>query len=178
MSRIGKKPIVIPTGVDFKVVGDQVMVKGPLGQLKWSLEPGLTVAVDGGQAHVQRANDDRRLRAMHGLTRANLSNMVIGVTKGYERVLEMTGVGYKAQIQGKVLTLNVGYINPVEFKLLPGVEGKVEKQTQITLTGVDKRMVGELAAKLRGVKPPDVYKQKGIRYAGEVLRKKEGKTGK
>ena len=178
MSRVGKKPIPIPAGVDVSVTGNQVTIKGPKGQLQWPLEAGLTVAVEGGQAHVKRAHDDRRLRAMHGLTRANLSNMMVGVTKGYERVLEMTGVGYKAQLQGKVLSLNVGYINPVEFQLLPGVDGKVEKQTQITLAGIDKRLVGELAAKLRGVKPPDVYKQKGIRYAGEVLRKKEGKTGK
>ncbi len=178
MSRIGKKPIVLPTGVDVKVAGNQVTVKGPLGALNWSLTPGLSVAVQDGRVHVKRENDERRLRAMHGLTRAELSNMVVGVTKGYERALEITGVGYKAQLQGKALSFNVGYINAVEYKLPQGVEAKVDKQTFLGLKGIDKRLVGQVAANLRAIKPPDVYKQKGVRYAGEVLRKKEGKTGK
>lgn len=178
MSRIGKKPITIPSGVDVKVGGNQVAVKGPLGQLNWSLEPGVTVTVDGGQLHVKRQHDDRRLRAMHGLTRAELSNMILGVTKGYERALEINGVGYKAQLQGRTMSFNVGYINAVEYALPPGIDAKIDKQTMISLKGVDKRLIGQVAADLRAIKPPDVYKQKGVKFAGEVLRKKEGKTGK
>lgn len=178
MSRIGKKPIAIPAGVDLKVTSSQVTIKGPLGQLNWSLTPGLSVAVKDGQAHVTRANDDRRLRAMHGLTRAELSNMMIGVTKGYDRALEINGVGYKAQLAGKKMSFNVGYINAVEYTLPAGIDAKVDKQTLIALKGTDKRVIGQVAADLRAVKPPDVYKQKGIKFAGEKLRKKEGKTGK
>lgn len=178
MSRIGKIPIALPAGVEVKVAGSQVTVKGPLGQLNWSLAPGLSVAVENGVAHVKRTNDDRRLRAMHGLTRAELWNMVVGVTMGYNRALEINGVGYKAQIQGKKMSFNVGYINAVEYQVPAGVEAKVDKQTLIGLKGIDKRVVGQVAANLRAIKPPDVYKQKGVKYAGEVLRKKEGKTGK
>lgn len=178
MSRIGKKPIAIPAGVEVKVAANQVTVKGPLGQLNWTLAPGLSVAMKDGQAHVTRANDERHLRAMHGLTRAELSNMVHGVTKGYERALEINGVGYKAQLQGKKMSFNVGYINAVEYAVPAGIEAKIDKQTLISLKGTDKRLIGQVAADLRAVKPPDVYKQKGVKFAGEVLRKKEGKTGK
>ncbi len=178
MSRIGKKPISIPAGVAVNVAGNQVTVKGPLGQLNWSLVPGVSVAVEGSQAVVKRAHDERRLRAMHGLTRAELSNMIVGVTKGYERGLEINGVGYKAQLQGRKMSFNVGFINAVEYTLPVGVEAKIDKQTVISLKGVDKRLVGQVAADLRAIKPPDVYKQKGVKFAGEVLRKKEGKTGK
>lgn len=178
MSRIGKKPIPIPSGVEVKVVGSTVSVKGPLGKLDWSLVHGVKVAVTNGQLIVDRGSDDRKVRALHGLTRAELSNMIQGVTKGYERSLEITGVGYKTQIQGRTLSFNVGYINPVIYQIPAGVDVKVDKQTLINLKSVDKRLVGQVAADLRGIKPPDVYKQKGIRYAGEVLRKKEGKTGK
>ena len=167
MSRIGKKPIAIPGGVEVKVAGSTVSVKGPLGKLDWSLEQGVDVAVSNGQVVVGRASDDRKLRALHGLTRAELSNMVQGVTKGYERSL-----------QGRTLSFNVGYINPVIYEVPTGIDVKVDKQTLINVKGVDKRLVGQVAADLRAIKPPDVYKQKGIRYAGEILRKKEGKTGK
>jgi large subunit ribosomal protein L6 len=178
MSRIGKKPIAIPGGVEIKVVGSTVSVKGPLGKLDWSLQDGVKVAVTNGQLIVDRASEDRKVRALHGLTRAELSNMVHGVTKGYERSLEITGVGYKTQLQGRTLSFNVGYINPVVYPVPEGIDVKVDKQTLINLKGVDKRLVGQVAADLRAIKPPDVYKQKGVRYAGEVLRKKEGKTGK
>lgn len=178
MSRIGKKPIPIPSGVEVKVAGSTVSVKGPLGKLDWSLVHGVKVAVTNGQLIVDRGSDDRKVRALHGLTRAELSNMIQGVTRGYERSLEITGVGYKTQIQGRTLSFNVGYINPVIYQIPAGVDVKVDKQTLINLKSVDKRLVGQVAADLRGIKPPDVYKQKGIRYAGEVLRKKEGKTGK
>jgi large subunit ribosomal protein L6 len=178
MSRIGKKPITVPSGVDVKVAGSNVSVKGPLGKLDWSLAQGVSVAVDKGQIVVTRSSEDRKLRALHGLVRAELNNMVHGVTKGYERSLEITGVGYKAQIQGRTMSFNVGYINPVVYQVPAGIDVKVDKQTLINVKGVDKRLVGQVAANLRAIKPPDVYKQKGVRYAGEQLRKKEGKTGK
>ena len=178
MSRIGKKPIAIPGGVEIKVAGSTVSVKGPLGKLDWSLKDGVKVAVNNGQLIVDRASEDRKVRALHGLTRAVLSNMVQGVTKGYERSLEITGVGYKTQLQGRTLSFSVGYINPVVYQVPAGIGVKVYKQTLINLKGADKRLVGQVAADLRAIKPPDVYKQKGVRYAGEILRKKEGKTGK
>jgi large subunit ribosomal protein L6 len=178
MSRIGKKPIAVPSGVDVKVSGSNVSVKGPLGKLDWSLAQGVSVALDNGQIVVARSSEDRKLRALHGLVRAELNNMVHGVTKGYERSLEITGVGYKAQIQGRTMSFNVGYINPVVYEVPVGIDVKVDKQTLINVKGVDKRLVGQVAANLRAIKPPDVYKQKGVRYAGEQLRKKAGKTGK
>ena len=178
MSRIGKKPIAIPSGVDVKVAGPVVSVKGPLGKLDWTLVSGIGVKVENGQVVVTRPNDDRNVRAIHGLVRAELNNMIHGVTKGYERNLEITGVGYKAQVQGRTMSFNVGYINPVTYPVPPGIEVKVDKQTLINVKGADKRLVGQVAANLRALKPPDVYKQKGVRYVGETLRKKEGKTGK
>ena len=178
MSRIGKKPILIPAGVDVKVVGPVVSVKGPLGKIDWSLSKGLGVSVTDGQLVVSRSNEDRQVRAMHGLTRAELSNIVQGVTKGYERNLEITGVGYKVAVQGRAMSFNVGYINPVIYPIPVGIDVKVEKQTLINVKGANKRVVGQVAANLRAIKPPDVYKQKGVRYTGEVLRKKAGKTGK
>jgi len=131
-----------------------------------------------GRVQVSRSGDDADVRALHGLVRAELNNMIQGVTKGYERSLEITGVGYKAQVQGQTVNVSVGYTHPVEVVLPSGIQAKVDKQTMITIRGVDKRKVGQIAADFRRIKPPDVYKQKGIRYAGEVLRKKEGKTGK
>jgi large subunit ribosomal protein L6 len=178
MSRIGKQPVPVPAGVDVKVAGSVVSVKGPLGKLDWSLAPGIGVTVDKGQVLVTRSGDARNVRALHGLVRAELSNMVHGVTKGYERNLEITGVGYKAAVQGRTMSFNVGYINPVVYPIPTGIEVKIDKQTMINVKGIDKRLVGQVAANLRAIKPPDVYKQKGVRYVGEVLRKKEGKTGK
>lgn len=177
MSRLGRKPIAIPSGVEVKVTDRTVAVKGPLGRLEWTLATGISVAVTDGHVQVGRSSDDPTSRALHGLVWAEINNMVVGVTKGYERTLEITGVGYKAQVQGKTINLNVGYTHPVVFALPDGVEAKVDKQTIITIKGMDKRKVGQAAADIHAVKPPDVYKQKGIRYAGEVLRKKEGKTG-
>jgi large subunit ribosomal protein L6 len=178
MSRIGRKPIPVPSGVDVKVAGAVVSVKGPLGKLDWTLVSGIGVKVENGEVVVTRPNDDRNVRALHGLVRAELNNMIHGVTKGYERNLEITGVGYKAQVQGRTMSLNVGYINPVTYAVPSGIEVKVDKQTLINVKGADKRLVGQVAANLRAIKPPDVYKQKGVRYVGETLRKKEGKTGK
>jgi large subunit ribosomal protein L6 len=178
MSRIGKKPIQIPAGVDIKVAGPIVSVKGPLGEIDWSLATGLGVSIADRQLVVSRSNEDRQMRAMHGLTRAELSNIVHGVTKGYERNLEITGVGYKVAVQGRTMSFNLGYINPVTYPIPVGIDVKVDKQTLINVKGADKRLVGQVAANLRAIKPPDVYKQKGVRYVGEVLRKKAGKTGK
>lgn len=178
MSRIGKKPIAIPGGVEVKVAGSNVSVKGPLGKLDWAVARGVNVAVDQGQVVVSRSSEDRKIRALHGLVRAELNNMIHGVTKGYERSLEITGVGYKTQIQGRTMSFNVGYINPVVYQVPAGIDVKVDKQTLINVKGIDKRLVGQVAANLRAIKPPDVYKQKGVRFVGETLRKKEGKTGK
>ncbi len=178
MSRIGKMPIAIPAGVEVKVAGPKVSIKGPLGKLDWALDEGLGAVVEGGQLLVSRSTEERNVRALHGLARAELSNMIHGVSKGYERSLEITGVGYKVALQGRTMSFNVGYINPVLYQVPAGIEVKVDKQTLINVKGVDKRLVGQVAANLRAIKPPDVYKQKGVRYMGEVLRKKEGKTGK
>jgi large subunit ribosomal protein L6 len=178
MSRIGKKPIAIPSGVEVKVAGANVSVKGPLGKLDWPLVQGVEVVVDKGRILVSRSSDDRKLRALHGLVRAELNNMINGVTGGYERSLEITGVGYKAQIQGRTMSFNVGYINPIMYQVPAGIDVKIDKQTIMNVKGIDKRLVGQVAANLRAIKPPDVYKHKGVRYTGEQLRKKEGKTGK
>jgi|CXWL01.1.fsa_nt_gi large subunit ribosomal protein L6 len=179
MSRIGRKPISIPSGVDIKSSAGVVSVKGPLGQLEWKLDQALSVSISDGNLQIScHQLDDSHSKAMYGLTRAELNNMVIGVTKGYERNLEVTGVGYKANLQGQTLNFSVGFTHPVPYEIPKGVEIKVDKQTLISLKGIDKRLIGQVSANLRAIKPPDVYKQKGIRYAGEVLRKKEGKTGK
>ena len=153
-------------------------VKGPLGKIDWSLSADLGVSIADGQLVVNRSNEDRQIRAMHGLTRAELNNIVHGVTKGYERNLEITGVGYKVAVQGRTMSFSLGYINPVTYPIPVGIDVKVDKQTLINVKGADKRLVGQVAANLRAIKPPDVYKQKGVRYVGEVLRKKAGKTGK
>lgn len=178
MSRIGRKPISIPPGVVVQVNSQDVLIKGPLGQLSWLLPQGLTAVVDDGQLTVNRSGEDSALKALHGLTRAELFNQVEGVVKGYERILELTGVGYRAQIEGKDLAFSVGYSHPVSLALPDGVTATVDKQTVVSLRGIDKRLVTLVAAKIRKVKSPDVYKQKGIRYAGESLRKKAGKAGK
>ncbi len=178
MSRIGRKPIEIPSGVEVKVDHPNVSIKGPLGQMDWPLPDGLTVSVEGSQLSVSRSGGDSQLRSLHGLTRAELFNQIEGVQKGFERTLELTGVGYRAQVEGQALTFSVGYSHSVALVLPDGVKATVEKQTIVSLRGIDKRLVTQVAAKVRQVKSPDVYKQKGIRYAGESLRKKAGKAGK
>ncbi len=178
MSRIGKQPISIPSGVEVRVDNTKVLVKGPLGQLEWSLYPGIHVQVENGVVSLTRSNDTMKLRAMHGLTRAEISNQIVGVKDGYQRDLEIMGVGYRAQIQGDALSFTVGYAHPVSLNLPQGVKATVDKQTFISLKGIDKRVVSQVAAQIRELKVPDVYKNKGIKYAGEVLRKKAGKAGK
>ena len=178
MSRIGRKPIPIPKGVEVKVHDGSVVVKGPLGQLQWGLNPGIKAMVENGEVSVIRNGDSAKLKAMHGLTRAEIANQMNGVKEGFRENLEVMGVGYRAQIQGSELSFTVGYAHPVSLKLPKGVEASVDKQTSITLKGIDKRMVSLVAAQIKSLKVPDVYKHKGIKYVGEVLRKKAGKAGK
>ncbi len=178
MSRIGRKPISIPSGVEVKVHESKVLVKGPLGQLEWNLFPGIKAAVEDGVISLKRESNSVKLRALHGLTRAEISNQITGVKEGYQKDLEVMGVGYRAQIQGDDLSFTVGYAHPVTLRLPQGVKATVDKQTLISLKGIDKRVVSQVAAQIRELKIPDVYKHKGIKYAGEELRKKAGKAGK
>ncbi|MDP3260789.1 MAG: 50S ribosomal protein L6, partial [Nitrospirota bacterium] len=179
MSRIGKKPIDIPKGVDVKIEDTTVNVKGPKGELSSGFPSGVRVIVDEGKVVVERTGETKDIRALHGLTRSLISNMVSGVSSGYQRVLEITGTGYRAQVQGNKLLLALGYSHPVEFILPPGIKAAVDqKQTQITLTGIDKQQMGQIAADLRALRPPDIYKGKGVRYAGQRLKLKVGKAGK
>ena len=179
MSRIGKKPIDIPKGVDVKIADTTVNVKGPKGELSSGFPVGVLVKVDEGKVVVERTGETKDIRALHGLTRSLISNMISGVSSGYQRVLEITGTGYRAQVQGDKLLLALGYSHPVEFILPPGIKAAVDqKQTQITLTGIDKQQMGQIAADLRALRPPDIYKGKGVRYAGQRLKLKVGKAGK
>ncbi|MBT9537910.1 MAG: 50S ribosomal protein L6 [Nitrospirae bacterium] len=179
MSRIGKKPIDIPKGVDVKIEDTTVNVKGPKGELSSGFPSGVRVIVDEGKVVVERTGETKDIRALHGLTRSLISNMISGVSSGYQRVLEITGTGYRAQVQGNKLLLALGYSHPVEFILPPGIKAAVDqKQTQITLTGIDKQQMGQIAADLRALRPPDIYKGKGVRYAGQRLKLKVGKAGK
>ncbi|MHB8882745.1 MAG: 50S ribosomal protein L6 [Thermodesulfovibrionales bacterium] len=179
MSRIGKKPIEIPAGVDIKLTGSTIKTKGPKGELTWDFPAGTQVSVEGSAIHVGRIDDAKTTRALHGLTRSLISNMVEGVTKGYQRVLDIVGVGYRAQVQGSKIVLSLGYSHPVEFQLPDGITAAVDqKQVQLTLTGIDKQKVGQAAANLRALRSPDAYKGKGVRYSGERLKLKVGKTGK
>ena len=179
MSRIGKKPIDIPKGVDVKIADTTVNVKGPKGELSSGFPSGVRVVVDEGKVVVERTGETKNIRALHGLTRSLISNMISGVSSGYQRVLEITGTGYRAQVQGNKLLLALGYSHPVEFILPPGIKAAVDqKQTQITLTGIDKQQMGQIAADLRALRPPDIYKGKGVRYAGQRLKLKVGKAGK
>ena len=178
MSRIGRKPIPIPSGVDVKVGDARVLVTGPLGQLEWPLFPGIHVEIDNDVVSLTRENDSPELRAMHGLTRVEIASQVLGVKDGFTRNLEVMGVGYRAQVQGNSLSFSIGYAHPVTLELPAGIDASVEKQTMITVKGIDKRVVSQVAARIRELKVPDVYKNKGIKYVGEILRKKAGKAGK
>jgi large subunit ribosomal protein L6 len=177
MSRIGRKPIAIPRGVQVGVRGQQVEVQGPRGRLELRVHELCSVKVADGTVVVGRGAEHRTARAIHGLTRALVANMVRGVTEGFERRLEIVGIGYRVQLAGRTLTFTLGYSHPIVFPLPDGVTAEVDKQTAITLRGVDKYLVGQTAAQLRALRPPDPYKGKGVRYADEVVRKKVGKTG-
>jgi large subunit ribosomal protein L6 len=175
MSRIGKKPIAIPSGVKVALAGGLITVQGPNGSLKRSVSEGVNVVVEADQVLVQCQDTDRSLQ---GLTRTLISNMVEGVTKGFSRVLEINGVGYRAELKGSTLNLALGYSHPVEYPLPQGIVAEVEKQTKITIKGIDKEVVGATAAKIRSFREPEPYKGKGIKYAEERILRKAGKTGK
>ena len=177
MSRIGKQPIDLPKGVEVTVDGNRVRVKGPKGELERRVRPEVAVTVEDGQVQVTRRSDSKQHRAYHGLTRALLANMVEGVSNGYRRALEIVGVGYRADKRGKKLVLNVGYSHEVEYPEPEGITLTTPSQTQIVVEGIDKQQVGQVAAELRAVRPPEPYKGKGIRYQGEQVRRKAGKTG-
>jgi large subunit ribosomal protein L6 len=178
MSRVGKKPIEIPAGVTVTVNGSEVTVKGPKGELSRSFNADLTITQEENVVTVTRPSDSKEHRTIHGTTRAVLANMVEGVSKGFEKTLELIGVGYRAQKQGSKLILSVGYSHPVEFEPEQGLEVEVPSNTKIIVKGINKERVGALAADIRDVRPPEPYKGKGIRYEGEYVRRKEGKTGK
>ncbi len=178
MSRIGRMPIPIPSGVTVTIKDNDITVKGPRGELKRSFHPDMSVSLKDNVLTVSRPSDERMQRALHGLTRSLLANMVLGVTKGFEKNLEIVGVGYRAEKAGEKLVLRVGLSHPLEVTPLPGVSLAVEGANRIKITGIDKEAVGENAAEIRALRLPDVYKGKGIRYAGEVVHLKAGKAGK
>ena len=178
MSRIGRAPITLPAGVNVTVEGALVTVKGPKGTLSREISKDMTITVENGALLVTRPSDERTHKALHGLTRSLINNMVEGVTKGYTKQLEMVGTGYRAAKSGSKLTLQVGFSHPVEFEPPTGIEFVVPAVNQITINGIDKEVVGQVAANIRGVRPPEPYLGKGIKYAGERIRRKEGKTGK
>ncbi|MBP5490191.1 MAG: 50S ribosomal protein L6 [Lachnospiraceae bacterium] len=179
MSRIGKMPIAIPAGVTVEVAeNNKVTVKGPKGTLERVLAPELTIKMEDGHIVVERPNDLKRIKSLHGLTRTLLNNMVVGVTNGYEKVLEVNGVGYRAVKQGKTLALTLGYSHPVNMDDPEGIETVVDGQNKIIVKGIDKEKVGQYAAEIRDKRRPEPYKGKGIKYADEVIRRKVGKTGK
>ena len=178
MSRIGYKTVTVPEGVEIKKDGNVVTVKGPKGELTRELSELITMNIDGNEVTFDRPSDDYKTRALHGTTRANFNNMVVGVTEGFKKNLELRGVGYRAQMKGKTLILNVGYSNPVEIAEEEGITVEVPSNTEITVSGIDKELVGDAAARIRATRAPEPYKGKGIRYVGEYVAHKEGKTGK
>jgi large subunit ribosomal protein L6 len=177
MSRIGKKPITLPKGVTIKADASGVDVKGPKGQMKQSLPPGVTAMVEDGNIVTKKDSDDPQLDKFHGLARSLVNNAVLGVTEGWKRELDIVGVGYRAELKGQQIHLALGYSHPVVYDVPKGIDVAIEKQTHITVTGVDRQLVGQVAANLRRLRQPDPYQQKGVRYTGEVLKKKAGKTG-
>jgi len=179
MSRIGKLPVVIPAGVEIKLgKGNLITVKGPKGTLERKLADDMNIAIEDGQVVVTRPSDLKKHRSLHGLTRTLIFNMVVGVTEGYQKVLEVNGVGYRAAKSGKKLTLTLGYSHPVEMDDPEGIEAVLEGQNKIIVKGIDKEKVGQFAAEIRAKRPPEPYKGKGIKYADETIRRKVGKTGK
>ena len=178
MSRIGNKVITVPAGVEVSIVDNFATVKGPKGELKQQFDKDMTFNIEGSEITVVRPSDSKRHRTVHGTTRAVLANMVEGVSAGFKKELELIGVGYRAQMQGKKLVLSVGYSHPVEFEEIDGIKLGVEGNTKVSIEGINKEVVGQYAAKVRAVRPPEPYKGKGIRYVGEYVRRKEGKTGK
>lgn len=178
MSRIGKKPIEIPSNVTVTINGNEVSVKGPKGELKQTFNKDLEITQENGVLEVKRPNDEKKVRALHGLTRTLISNMVIGVTEGYKKELDIVGTGYRAAKNGKKLALTLGFSHPLELEDPEGIEVEVPGPNKIVVQGIDKQKVGQYAAHIRGYRPPEPYKGKGIKYSDEVIRRKVGKTGK
>lgn len=176
MSRIGKQPISIPDKVTVTLNDGQVIVKGPLGTLTRTLHPSIAITADAKTAMVTRVDDSAEARSIHGLYRILVNNMVVGVSQGFQKILDLVGVGYRAEVKGSAVVLTLGYSHPIEYVLPTGVKAAVEKQTRITVSGADNELVGEVAAQLRRFRPPEPYKGKGVRYVGEVIRKKVGKA--
>jgi len=178
MSRIGRKSIPVPTGVDVTISGQTVKVKGPKGELQHTVAEPITVEREGAELHVNRPNDERRAKELHGLSRTLVANMIVGVTEGYKKVLEINGTGYRVTAKGKDLEFALGFSHPVNVVPPAGISFSVERPTQFTVTGIDKQLVGEVAANIRKIRPPEPYKGKGVKYQGEVIRRKAGKAGK
>jgi large subunit ribosomal protein L6 len=175
MSRIGKKPIAVPAGVKVQIAPGSVDVQGPKGKLSIDLPRGITLEQKGSELHAVRQSDDQA--ALHGLARALVANAVTGVTQGFKKEMDIVGVGYRAELKGKTVNFALGYSHPIEFAIPDGIQIAVEKQTHLTVTGADRGQVGQVCANIRGLRPPDPYKQKGIRITGERLKKKAGKAG-
>ena len=175
MSRIGKKAVAIPSGVTVTIDGQTVTVKGPKGQLAWTVAEEIEVKQEGGEIQLSKRQDTQRAQAMWGLSRTLVNNMVVGVTQGYEQTLELVGVGYRAAMKGSSLSMQLGFSHDVDIKPPEGISFVVPKQTEIKISGIDKQVVGETAARIRRIRPPEPYKGKGVRYQGETVRRKEGK---
>jgi large subunit ribosomal protein L6 len=175
MSRIGKKAVTVPSGVTVTLNGQTVTVKGPKGQLAWTIADEIEVRQEGGELTLAPREDTQRARAMWGLSRTLVSNMVVGVTQGFEQTLELVGVGYRAAMKGQALSMQLGFSHDVDIPPPAGVTFAVPKQTEVRISGIDKQLVGETAARIRKIRPPEPYKGKGVRYAGETVRRKEGK---
>jgi large subunit ribosomal protein L6 len=178
MSRIGRLPITVPSGVDVTIDGRNVTVTGPKGSLSRALHPDMTVSREDGTIVVTRPTEQKTHKQLHGLTRTLVNNMVVGVTDGYRKGLEITGVGYRAALNGRKLTLNLGYSHPIEIDPPEGITFEVENPTRLAVVGIDKELVGQIAAKVRSTRKPEPYKGKGVRYSGEYIRRKAGKAGK
>jgi large subunit ribosomal protein L6 len=177
MSRVGRKVIDVPAGVKVQVGQGALEVQGPKGKLSTPVPPGIQFALEGQQLRCQRSNDEQRLRAFHGMARALAQNAIKGVTEGFSKDLDIVGVGYRAQVEGNKVVFALGFSHPVEYKVPDGIKVAVEKQTRVTVSGIDRQKVGQVAAEIRDLRRPDPYKQKGIRYVGEHLKKKAGKAG-
>lgn len=179
MSRIGRMPVVVPNGVDVKVKGSSVEIKGPKGEMRHTFPASMDISYKNGEIVVKRPSDERNYRALHGMTRSLINNMVVGVSEGFEKILEINGVGYRAELQGSELVLHVGYSHPVNIEPPEGISFEVDNRTrQIKVIGYDKQQVGQTAAVIRKVRPPEPYKGKGIKYLDEHIRRKAGKAGK
>jgi len=178
MSRIGKVPVDIPEGVKVAIEGSTVSVIGPKGSLQLDLRPEIDVSIEGDRVVVRKKGESRAARELYGLSRTLISNMVEGVSKGFEKKLEIVGVGYRAAVEGSTLNLALGYSHPIHYNLPGGISAKVENQTQVTISGIDKQLVGQVAAEIRAFRKPEPYKGKGVKYADEVIKRKAGKAGK